>query len=103
VVTPSLAKHQTSSYGTAKRLRHNVESVPHSVMIVPNTVTMMTVACDDCGARFAVAHRLAFQDVHLAERQAIWLKDQFVWHHIQEDKHPGSIPLPGAHEMKTSE
>jgi len=61
---------------------------------------MMTVVCDECGARFAVAHRPAFQDPGLAERQAAWLKDQFVWDHIQENKHSRSIPLPGSHEMK---
>lgn len=60
---------------------------------------MTTVVCDECGERFALAHRLAFEDAGMAERQAVWLKDKFVWDHIQEQKHSGSIRLPGEHEM----
>lgn len=96
MVTPSVTTQQPTSYGTAgtaKRLRGHVESVPKSVV-------MTTVVCDDCGARYAVAHRPASRDASLAERQAVWLKDRFVWDHIQESKHSGSILLPGSHEMK---
>ena len=93
VVTPSLTTQQPTSYGTAKRLHGNVESVS-------NSVVMMTVVCDECGARFALAHRSASRDTSLAEKQAVWLKDRFVWDHIQEKKHSGSLLLPGLPEMK---
>jgi hypothetical protein len=82
------------SYGMAKRLRHQSD-------ILDNFVVMTIIVCDKCGARFAIGHRPALQDAGLAERQAAWLVDQFVWDHIQENKHPGSKPLPGPHEMKT--
>ena len=96
---PSKIQHP-NSYGTAKRLRQNFESVPDAILIFPNTIVMTTVVCEDCGARFALVHRPAFQDGGLAKRQAVWLKDQFVWDHIQENKHSGSIRLPGSHELK---
>jgi hypothetical protein len=60
---------------------------------------MLTVVCDDCGERFTVSHRSAFQDASLAEKQATWLRDRFVWDHIQENKHGRSIALPGLHEV----
>jgi chorismate-pyruvate lyase len=77
----------------AKRVRGTSESVP-------NLVEMSTVTCDQCGARFAIGHRLFFQDVELANRQAVWLGEQLVWDHIQENKHRGSIRLPASNEMK---
>jgi len=58
-------------------------------------VVMTIVVCEKCGTQFAISHRTAFQDAKLASRQAIWLEDQFVWDHIQESKHHGSINLPG--------
>ena len=102
MVNPSPAQQQRTSYGSAKRLRQSVESVINTITIFPNTVVMMTVGCDDCGERFAVGHPKAFQDPGLAEMQAIWLKDQFIWDHIQEKRHASSIPLPGAHAMKAT-
>jgi hypothetical protein len=81
------------SYGIAKRLRHNSESLT-------NLVVMSITVCEQCGARFAIGHRPALQDPGLAARQAVWLRDQFVWDHIQENKHPGSKPLPGLHEFQ---
>ena len=93
MVTSWAGKAQPISHGTARRLRRNAESVP-------NNIVMTTVVCDECGERFAVVHRPAFQDASVAERQATWLKDRFVWDHIQEQKHSWSIPLPGGHEMK---
>lgn len=84
----------SGSNGTAKRLRKsNVESAP-------GTVVMITVVCDECGAQFTIAHRSACRDQVLAERQAIWLADKFVWDHIQENSHQSSIQLPGSNEMK---
>ncbi len=79
--------------GTAKRLRKKVGNAP-------DTITMATVLCDKCGAQFAIGHRSAVQNPALASRQAVWLADQFVWDHIQENKHHGSIRLPGPNEMK---
>jgi hypothetical protein len=84
---------QPNSYGMARRLRNTADGVAHGVV-------MATVVCDECGARFAVTHRTPFQDSFLAERQAVWLRDRFVWDHIQEAKHSGSIRLPASHELK---
>ena len=84
----------SGSNGTAKRLRKSKgESAP-------GTVVMSTVVCDKCGAQFAIAHRSACPDQVLAQRQAIWLADKFVWDHIQESTHQSSIQLPGSREMK---
>jgi len=87
--------NQPISNGTARRLRRNGESASHDIV-------MTTVVCEECGERFALAHRPAFQDAGMAERQAVWLKDTFVWDHIQEQKHSGSIRLPGWSEMKAA-
>ncbi|HYN16190.1 MAG TPA: hypothetical protein VES66_10440 [Terriglobales bacterium] len=91
VTSPAVPR--SGSNGTAKRLRKKTESAP-------GTVVMTTVVCYQCGAQFAIAHRSASQDQVLAERQAIWLADKFVWDHIQENNHQSSISLPGSHEMK---
>lgn len=61
---------------------------------------MTTVVCYQCGARFAIAHTLSSPDQALADRQAVWLADRFVWDHIQENNHQGSIELPGSREFK---
>jgi hypothetical protein len=90
---PSAALSEHLSSGTAKRMRRNLESAP-------GTVQMTTVVCDQCGARFAIAHRSASMNQALADRQAIWLADKFVWDHIQENNHQSSIQLPGSNEMK---
>ena len=79
--------------GTAKRLRGNAESVPGKLV-------MTTVVCYQCGARFAITHPLSSPDQALAHRQAVWLADKFVWDHIQENNHQGSIELPGSRELK---
>jgi hypothetical protein len=84
---------QPNSYGIAKRLRHNADGVSKSAV-------MAIVVCDECGERFAVTHRAPFEDAPLAERQAAWLKDRFVWDHIQETRHSGSVRLPAWQEMK---
>ena len=88
-----LIAEQPKSNGIAKRLRKNKESAP-------GTIVMETVVCPQCGEQFAIGHKLALQDQALATRQATWLADQFVWDHIQENKHQGSIRLPGLDEMK---
>jgi hypothetical protein len=79
--------HLLTSYGTAKRLRGKGESAP-------GTIVMSIIECEQCGARFTIAHRSGLQDPARAERQAIWLRDRFVWDHIQENKHCGSTALP---------
>lgn len=79
--------------GIAKRIRgHGTEDL--------NLVVMTVVTCSDCGNRFEIDHRTEAQDVELAAKQAIWLLDQFVWDHIQEQKHHASIRLPGSGEIK---
>ena len=79
--------------GTAKRVRKQTESAA-------NVVVMTVVTCGDCGAQFAIGHEVSFQDADLATRQAVWLSDQLVWDHIQENKHRGSICLPACDQMK---
>jgi len=86
---------QPGSHGTAKRLRKTTESAPNV-----NVVVMTTVVCYQCGEKFSIAHRASCADQVLAERQAVWLADKFVWDHIQENNHPGSIQLPGSRDMK---
>jgi hypothetical protein len=88
-----LIAEQPKSNGIAKRLRKNKESAP-------GTIVMKTVVCPQCGEQFAIGHKQALQDPQLASRQATWLQDQFVWDHIQENKHQASIRLPGLDEMK---
>ena len=88
----NLTHHGAS--GTAKRLRQTAESTP------AKTVMMKLVVCTQCGERFAIGHDTASPDAELAERQAKWLEDQFVWDHIQESKHRSSIALPSWDEMK---
>ena len=85
---------QPGPHGTARRLRQKTENA------LPGTVVMTTVACLQCGAQFAIAHRSSCPDQALAARQAIWLADKFVWDHIQENNHQSSIQLPGSREMK---
>jgi hypothetical protein len=87
------AAMQPGPHGTAKRLRKSTESAP-------DTVVMTTVICDQCGAKFSITHRSACTDQVLADRQAAWLADRFVWDHIQENNHQSSIQLPGSNEMK---
>jgi len=95
VVKLAIGPQSGSSNGTAKRLRKKMtESSTETVMI--------TVACYQCGAQFVIAHRSASQNQALAERQAAWLADKFVWDHIQENNHQSSIQLPGSEEMKAS-
>jgi len=84
---------QSGSNGTAKRLRGRTESAPDKVV-------MLTLVCYQCGAQFAIAHRSSCPDQALAARQAIWLANNFVWDHFQENNHKNSIQLPGSSEMK---
>jgi hypothetical protein len=83
----------STASGIAKRLRKNTRNAP-------DTVTMTTVICEQCGERFAIGHQAAFQNPGLAHRQAVWLAEKFVWDHIQETKHHGSIRLPEPRDMK---
>lgn len=81
------------SYGNAKRVRH--------ADLAPSEVTRMTsVTCDKCGYEYSIQHRIGQENVGLASRQAVWLADHFVWDHIQENKHQGSIRLPFLAEVK---
>jgi len=80
--------------GTAKRLRQNRTAAP------PKNVVLNIVECSQCGDRFAISHDCDTQDPVLAERQSAWLREQFVWDHIQENKHRPTITLPTSEEMK---
>ncbi len=64
------------------------------MVALPQFAVVKTVTCDQCGERFQITHPTASQDEQLAERQAAWLADRFVWDHIQETKHRASIDLP---------
>lgn len=79
----------SQSHGTAKRLRHS-GLIPEQTY----SVNMASVTCEKCGDQYAIAHRTEHQDHALATLQAEWLADRFVWDHIQESKHSGSIQLP---------
>lgn len=71
---------------SAKRIRGNV---PFAIAAI-----RMTVTCDQCGEKFAIAYSPEASGVALVNRQAKWLVDHLVWDHIQESKHKGSITLP---------
>jgi hypothetical protein len=81
--------------GTARRLRQKTETAA-----ARNSIVMNVVVCPECGQRFAISHDPASQDPDLAQRQSAWLKDQFVWDHIQENKHRALIMLPASADMK---
>jgi hypothetical protein len=89
--TASQRTHGT--HGTAKRVGKKSESTA-------NTVVMTVVTCQDCCTQYAINHDAASPDAPLAARQAVWLADQLVWEHIQENKHRGSISLPAADQIK---
>lgn len=83
----------------AKRMRHS--SAPPAPGAPPaRTQVIQVVVCQQCGDRFAISHDLTALDPELAERQAAWLADRFVWDHIQETKHRSSVTLPAAEELK---
>lgn len=90
-----MVDHSGRGKGTARRVRRRSENVP-----ARSGVVMNVVECGNCGERFEISHDAASQDPQLAERQAAWLQDQFVWDHIQENRHRGLINLPQANEMK---
>ncbi|ABF39257.1 hypothetical protein Acid345_0252 [Candidatus Koribacter versatilis Ellin345] len=75
------------TFGNAKRLRNAHGSLN-------GIVTMTTVCCETCGFHYAIEHPAGAGDEALAQRQAAWLADRFVWDHIQENKHSGSVRLP---------
>jgi hypothetical protein len=88
------AAGRVTSHGIAKRLRQNGAGAPSS------RYQLMEVAvCGQCGDRFAITHENAAANHELAARQAVWLQDQFVWDHIQENKHRSSIALPAPEEL----
>jgi hypothetical protein len=90
----NLAQFGAHTAGTAKRLRHTAENAQAKTLVVK------VVACSQCGERFTIGHDAAAPDPELAERQARWLEDQFVWDHIQENKHRSSVALPAWDELK---
>lgn len=81
--------------GKARRMRRRSENAPARADVVMNVVE-----CHNCGERFEISHHAASQNPQLAQLQAAWLQEQFVWDHIQEVRHRGSIALPEADEMK---
>jgi ribosomal protein L32 len=86
VVTAAIAKEpRPLKQRTAKRLRKNPGEQLQTVLIV---------TCPQCGDRYSIAHQVPCPDPTLAERNAAWLQDRFVWDHIQESRHRGSILLP---------
>jgi len=99
VVKSGAAAERAASNGTARRLRKNIESRRDAAGVTEAAV-MTTVLCDQCGDRFAISHPSASQDPVLANRQAIWLADKFVWDHIQETDHRSLIHLPASNEIK---
>jgi hypothetical protein len=91
--TPALAKPTPAAEireRTAKRLRKQNELRIGSELIV---------VCPQCGDRFSIAHEVPCLDPSVAKQHSEWLLDHFVWDHIQENKHRGSISLPNAEEL----
>ena len=84
MVTPALTKR------TAKRLRKQNEMCIGSELIV---------VCPQCGDRFSISREVPCLDPSVAKQHSEWLLDHFVWDHIQENKHRGSIALPNAEEL----
>jgi hypothetical protein len=76
---------------TAKRLRKQDRTASQSEWIV---------VCPECGDSFSIAREVPFDNPALAENYGAWLLDQFVWDHIQESEHRGSIRLPSQEELK---
>lgn len=95
MVTPAHYTGQGAPKATAKRVRQSSANAP-----APRTLVMKLVMCGQCGERFAIGHDPACPDPALAERQALWLEEHFVWDHIQENKHGRSIALPAWDELK---
>ena len=77
----------STTLGWAKRMRNARETLQ-------GIVTMRTVRCDTCGSCYAIEHPSGGSDDKLADRQGRWLEERFASDHIQENKHPASIPLP---------
>jgi hypothetical protein len=82
----------------AKRIRQT--NAPPAPAPPAKTHVIRIVVCQTCGDRFAISHDITAVDPELAARQAVWLAEHFVWDHIQENRHRGSITLPGARELK---
>lgn len=81
-------------HGNAKR-RRSAQLAP------PNIIIMAIVTCEKCGHEYGIEHRAGLEDTALATRQAAWLAERFVWDHIQENRHSGSIRLPFLAEAKS--
>lgn len=90
-----MVNYPARAKGRARRLRRRSENSP-----ARSDVLMNVIECSNCGERFEISHQPACQDARLAELQAAWLQEQFVWDHIQEVRHRGSIVLPEADEIK---
>lgn len=74
----------TARLGTAKRLRKS--EVPPSDVAV--------AICNQCGDRFLIARNPTIVNVQILDKHLLFLQEQFVWDHIQENKHRSSIRLP---------
>lgn len=86
--------HTPASSGVAKRQRK------HAKPAAGNKIVMQFLVCEQCGERFAIEHLEHMQDVDLAQRQATWLAERFVWDHIQENHHAHTVELPSAAGLK---
>lgn len=80
-----------SPASTARRLRKQERSGLDSNLII---------VCPDCGDSFSIASEVPCADSALAKSRGAWLLEHFVWDHIQETRHRGSIPLPSAEELR---
>ena len=86
MVTAAIAKEPRPPANLlAKRLRKHNGELPDTSLIV---------VCPQCGERYSIAGNVPCSDPALVQRHAAWLLDRFVWDHIQENRHRGSIPLP---------
>ncbi|HZU22996.1 MAG TPA: hypothetical protein VE998_09210 [Terriglobales bacterium] len=62
--------------------------------------SQLIIVCPECGEGFSIVSEVPCSDTALAESRGAWLLQQFIWDHIQESKHRGSIRLPSADELK---
>ena len=83
---PMVMKRETRTpTATARRLRKLDRVDLESELII---------VCPDCGDSFSIVGQVPCLDSALARSRGAWLLDQFVWDHIQENKHKASITLP---------
>lgn len=94
MLVPTPNKPASTLRITARRLRKQDRTGVESELIV---------VCPECGDSYSIGGEVPCLDSALAQSRGAWLLDQFVWDHIQESKHHGSIRLPSSEELQRSQ